>query len=689
MCHKSIIIADDDESVLEVCSLILSEKEKEGFNIETFSGGKYLLNYFIKENKKGNKIPLAILDIEMPEMDGLTTAKKLRFIDPNIIIIIITGKPHISLKTIRDNLKKDIYYIRKPFNREEFSCLVDSLIKGWTSKMELKKYHHQLEELVQERTDQVIKTYKRLKKSEEKFRLTFENAVDAIFWADTKTGIIINCNKAAERLLEKDRKEIIGKHQRTLHAPEKRDYYEEVFKKQEQIYFSGADAEVITGNGTIKFVTIRASIIEVEDEIIVQGIFHDITEKKSIERELKKYRNHLEELVEKRTLELKNINLKLEQEICERKEIEKSLIESEKKFKELYQEYYTLLEAIPDMVVVMSPEMKILWANKKTIDKFGKEKIFNDNCYKVLCEKDNICKNCPVRKCFAEGKQAREELMLKGNRYFDVIASPIKDENGKTIKVLEVTRDISEKVFLQKDAFRTSHLASVGELAAGIAHEINNPITGIINYAQLLVNKADKDTREYNIYSRIIKEGERIASIIRRLLFFANPESQRKETFFIKNLIYDAMALTAAQLAKEEINFSLKIEENLPPLKARGNQLQHVFLNIISNSRHALNKKYGQEREVKTIEISAEKAIVDEKDYIKIIFHDNGCGIKKDIQNKVMNPFFSTEPMGKATGLGLSISYGIIIDHNGRLNIESIEGEFTKIIVDLPVWRKQ
>ena len=164
MYNRTILIADDSDSALGLFeSIFTRESNEENFSLKTFKDGKYLLEYFKSENEKGNFIPLCILDMFMPFMDGLETARKLRKINSDVIIIIITGRSETSLDVIRRNLKKDIYYVKKPFNTEELYCLVDSLIKGWNKNMEIKLYQEHLEELVEHRTDELLRLNKELR----------------------------------------------------------------------------------------------------------------------------------------------------------------------------------------------------------------------------------------------------------------------------------------------------------------------------------------------------------------------------------------------------------------------------------------------------------------------------------------------------------------------------------------------
>ncbi len=149
MDYKNILIADDSRSLLALYRDIFSGRNKEGFSVETFNDGKYLFEYFSEAYKRGNKLPLCILDMVMPLMDGLETAKNVRTIDSDVIIIIITSFD-LSLEVIRENLKKDIYYIKKPFNPEELYCLVDSLVKGWNKNLRLEMKNRELQDAYNE-----------------------------------------------------------------------------------------------------------------------------------------------------------------------------------------------------------------------------------------------------------------------------------------------------------------------------------------------------------------------------------------------------------------------------------------------------------------------------------------------------------------------------------------------------------
>ena len=257
-------------------------------------------------------------------------------------------------------------------------------------------------------------------------------------------------------------------------------------------------------------------------------------------------------------------------------------------------------------------------------------------------------------------------------------------DGGKVASVLLLISDITEKMTLQAEAMRASHLASLGELAAGVAHEINNPINGIINYAQILINECRPESLENDIGKRIAKEGDRVADIVKSLLSFSRGGREDKRPACIDAILKEALVLTQAQIRKESIRLDIHLPDDLPEIEAHFQQIQQVFLNIINNARYALNQKYPARNENKIIEISGERVSIDAREYVRVTFLDRGEGIPAEKIPMLTKPFFSTKPFGKGTGLGLAITNRIITEHGGQLTFESAEGEFTRATIDLP-----
>ncbi|MEW6219921.1 MAG: HAMP domain-containing protein [Thermodesulfobacteriota bacterium] len=260
-------------------------------------------------------------------------------------------------------------------------------------------------------------------------------------------------------------------------------------------------------------------------------------------------------------------------------------------------------------------------------------------------------------------------------------AAVIRDEEGQFEGIVCVAQDIT----LQAEAMRAGHMASLGEMAAGVAHEINNPINSIINFAQILLDEMEAGVPvSPDIAQRIIKEGDRVTVIVRSLLSFARESERVKKPVALAEIMTETLSLTEAQIKKDGIALTMEIPGDLPRVNGHFQQIQQVFINVINNARYALNRRFPGTHPDKTLAIRAQSLIVDGQPLVEISFQDQGTGIPAVILDKVVHPFFSTKPAGQGTGLGLTISHGIVTDHGGRLLIDSEEGTFTRVRILFP-----
>ena len=297
---------------------------------------------------------------------------------------------------------------------------------------------------------------------------------------------------------------------------------------------------------------------------------------------------------------------------------------------------------------------------------------------------------CPLeeflRTCFTHYVEETTLPGLAGE--YQLTITPIKDQNGNVRKILLVARELTGDEVRKADSFRTAQMASIGELAAGVAHEVNNPITGIINFAQILLDDSEKDSIQAELLGRIVNEGERIAVIIKNLLSFSRESENDNELIDIEQVIKDSLTLVQHQFEKDGIRIDTKFSEHLGQLVGNFTQLQQVILNLLSNSRFALNERYPNPSPDKIIEISCSPSINDQdKPATQICIKDLGTGIPQGILKKLFDPFFTTKPSGEGTGLGLSITYGIVREHGGIIKVDSRMHQYTKMIVELPQLR--
>jgi PAS domain S-box-containing protein len=297
-----------------------------------------------------------------------------------------------------------------------------------------------------------------------------------------------------------------------------------------------------------------------------------------------------------------------------------------------------------------------------------------------------------LKKLFAEGRAVFEtEHVAKDGRRIPVeVSARLFDLQGAPT-VLSVTRDITERrkmeearLELEARLLQTQRLESIGTLASGVAHEINNPLTGIINYAQLIADRIDNDSLR-GFARGIVDEGNRVAAIVKNLLSFSRQSKESHSPARVADIVTASLSLVGAALRKDGIRIDVDVPDDLPLIKCRSQQIQQVLLNLFVNARDGLNVRYPGYDEDKIVRVSAQKVEHDGHSWVQLAVEDHGAGIPPSILERVFDPFFTTKPRDQGTGLGLSISYGIVRDHHGTLAVESEPNQRTQFLVELPI----
>lgn len=250
----------------------------------------------------------------------------------------------------------------------------------------------------------------------------------------------------------------------------------------------------------------------------------------------------------------------------------------------------------------------------------------------------------------------------------------IAKENSKLSRRLNLK--IDELTHLQAQLIQTEKLSAIGELVSGVAHELNNPLTSIIGFSELLLKSPHSAPlqKQLNI---IQSEAVRCSRIIQSMLAFARAEKFTLKETDLHALLEKTLEIKSHHFAMDGIEVHLEFEKELPFVSADGNQIQQVFMNIINNAHQAMKEQKGERKLI----IKGTR----EDTSVRLIFQDTGPGISKEIMPKIFNPFFTTKPVGIGTGLGLSVSYGIVKAHGGNLFAESKIGRGTAIYVELPI----
>jgi len=244
------------------------------------------------------------------------------------------------------------------------------------------------------------------------------------------------------------------------------------------------------------------------------------------------------------------------------------------------------------------------------------------------------------------------------------------------VDVTERKRAEKEEQRLQQELYESGRLAAIGELAAGVAHEINNPLTAILGFSQRVLRKSHNKSLTRDL-ERVSGEALRAARIVQNLLAFARRREPRKEDCDANDILQRALELRAYELRTSNIEVVLDLAPSLPKVRADSHQIQEVFLNVILNAEQAMVEAH----DVGALVIKTYK----NEGYVQIVFSDDGPGIAKENLGRIFHPFFSTRADKGGTGLGLSICHGIVTEHGGKIYARSKPGEGATFFVELPV----
>jgi len=346
-----------------------------------------------------------------------------------------------------------------------------------------------------------------------------------------------------------------------------------------------------------------------------------------------------------------------------------------------------LFHSIQDPLLVVTPEGKIVQVNEAMLRAAQKEhhEVIGKGACEVLHGGRWPHIKCPLEEFLLSQSSRVEDTKLPGlHGEYGLSVLPIAEGPKKRELILLIARKLTRDEVRKVDSIRTAQLAALGELAAGVAHEVNNPINGIINFAQLLLDDCQEENEQAMLLQKIVQEGERIASITYNLLSFARENENEQILVDLNEVVQDSVSLVEHQLKNDGIIITTELHQ--PSCLILGNHLQlmQVVLNMMSNSRYALNERMRENSSDKSVHLSTTIIDHDGRKHIRLSIKDQGTGIPQGVIEKLFEPFFTSKPAGLGSGLGLSISYGIVKNHNGTLRVDSILNKYTDMIIEIP-----
>ncbi|MBM2832155.1 MAG: sensor signal transduction histidine kinase [Dehalococcoidia bacterium] len=473
-----------------------------------------------------------------------------------------------------------------------------------------------------------------LKLQEAYYQQLFDNSPDAIVTLDSGDRVV-DINKGFETLFGYSKEEIRGRFVRELVVPANR------FDEVSSVH------QALLGTGSVRNETVR--IRKDGSPVDVSVVGYRITSgDKSVG------------------------TCVIYSDISHRKKMEEEIRRAAK-------EWRTTFDSITDSVAILDGDFRLARVNKAFADTVSKspKEVIGSACYRVIQGRDEPCPACYHREVVRTGRPCTAEVSIPdAGVSIEVTASPVFDGTGQVVGSVRVARDVTGRKQMQEQLMLSDRLASIGELAAGIAHELNNPLTSVIGFSQLVMERDIADDIRDDL-TLVYSEAQRAAGIVKNLLTFARKHAPVKQPTQIENVIEDVLRLRAYEQKVSNIEVCKRFASELPKIMVDYFQMQQVFLNIIINGEYFMTQAHKKG----VLTVATERL----GDMVRISFADDGLGIPKENLTRIFNPFFTTKEVGKGTGLGLSICHGIINEHGGRIYTRSRPGEGATFVIELPV----
>lgn len=498
----------------------------------------------------------------------------------------------------------------------------------------------------QMRNNELIK----LAEAESRYKSLFQNNYAVMLLINPETGCIVDANPAASDFYGWDHEQLTSMNISDINTLSREEVEQEMnnalFERRRHFQFrhrkaSGDIADVETFSGPIK----------VEGQTLLYSIIHDVSEKNKSRV---------------------------------------ALAESENRFQ-------LLVETAPDAIYI-AVEERLVFVNNEMIRLMGAASEneltgrpvwahIHPHYHEIVRQRSERMAHLSVS---APPLEEVYKRLDGSNVYVEVSAVSIQYQQmpGMLVFVRDITeRKRIENLRMEMEAQQRQQqkLEAIGTLAGGVAHEINNPIHGIMNYAELILDEAGLSGSGTAYAQEIIHETERISVIVKNLLQFSRHEKQTHSYASVYDIIGQTVSLINTVIKKDQITLDIQLDEGLPEIKCRSQQIQQVLMNLLTNARDALNEKYPEYDENKTIRVGCRLFERDDRRWVRIAVEDRGNGITDEVRERMFDPFFSTKPRETGTGLGLSISHGIVKDHHGKIEVETEPGEYTRFMLELPV----
>ncbi len=491
-----------------------------------------------------------------------------------------------------------------------------------------------------------------LRESEEKYRALMDDAGDAILLIDFE-GTVRAVNKKAQEMFGYNKEDLLKMHVTRLYPKEELERsissFKETIRKGSGFLKDGLVKR--KDGGTVP-VDIAQSVIKYGEREAVQGIFRDITE---------------------------------------RKREDEALRLSEEKFRRLSQEFNAVLDAIPDILTLQSPDLKVLWANKGAADGLGLEisDLIDKYCFELWYNRSVPCVSCPVQKSFQAGNASNDEKTTPDGNIWELRAVPIIDDEGKVTSVIELGRNITEAkhaVEVSIENVRLSHASKAkSDFLAAMSHELRTPLNSIIGFSDLLRQQipGELNQKQEKYVDNVLTSGKHLLNIINDILDLSKIEAGKMELSMekisLQALINESIVLIKETASRHYVTVKEELDPEIDIIECDKLRVKQVLFNLFSNAVKFSKSEGG------TITIRTKK----EGDMAVISVSDTGIGIKEEDIGNLFKKFEQLDSGSSrkysGTGLGLAISKKLVELHGGSIRVESRYGEGTTFAFLLPI----
>lgn len=347
-------------------------------------------------------------------------------------------------------------------------------------------------------------------------------------------------------------------------------------------------------------------------------------------------------------------------------------------------EWEATFKAVTDPIFVVDINYNVLRHNDRITPEISQfwQQSFENKCFSKLRGKTEPCPDCPLNEIKKNGQPLQRNWQTDTGTLLETDYYPVFNDEQQLAAITIILKDVTQKTKMEAQLVQSAKLAALGEMAAGVAHELNSPMTVIIGTAQMLARDLQSESLEHESLQDVINCGLRCKGIIQNLLTFSRQDQVPMTDIDLNEQARRVLSLIRYQINRNQIEIIDRLDPDLPMVTANGAQIQQVLTNLLINARDALT---DSSKAKKLISVFSSVRREEGKEWAIISVHDNGIGISPENLKKIFTPFFTSKDATKGTGLGLSVSLGIAESHAGTIEVESVPHKGSRFSLLLPV----